>query len=80
MAPEAWLEQGTTTLDDILRTEFGVEVDRAVLAHLVDQRRGNLARALQLSVERAQDVLTDDDLREIAAHIARNRRGSSAVA
>lgn len=80
MAPEAWIEQTTTELDDILRTQYGVVVDRAVLAHLVDRRRENLARSLQMSIERAQTVISDGDVHEIAVHIAHTHLNASAVA
>lgn len=78
MASEAWLEDAVSALDRILRTEYDIEVDRAVLAHLVDRRRVNLARSLGMSPERAQTAISTGDIREVAGHIA--NRHSRAVA
>lgn len=80
MAPQTWIEQTTTTLDGILRSQYGVVVDRAVLAHVVDRRCENIARSMQVSVERAQVVLTQDDVNDVAALIALTHLRQSAVA
>ena len=78
MASEAWLEDTVSRLDGILRDQYGVVVDRAVLAHLVDRRHGNLARSLGVRMEQAQTAIGGDDIREVAAHIA--NRHARAVA
>ena len=70
MASEAWLEDAVSDLEGILRTQYGIVVDRAVLAHLVDRRHGNLARSPGMSPERARTVISTGDIREVAAHIA----------
>lgn len=69
-----WLETATNELERVLDIDYGVNVDRAVLANILDRRRANLAWLPQMDQQQAEDLLSNDELHEVARMIAAYHR------
>jgi hypothetical protein len=80
MSRDIWLESTTTALADILTHEYRLELDRAVLANILDRRRASLSRSWDADLTAAQEFIAGDELHEIAKWIGHAHHATSSVA
>lgn len=65
-----WLEAAIDELELVLDIDYGVNVDRAVLANILDRRRSNLAWLPRMDQQQAEDLLSSEELHEVARMVA----------